>query len=59
MVHLVPDEGVDDGPVLATAEVPIHPTDTLDSLAERVHDTEHALLVSTLAGLISKEDAHA
>jgi phosphoribosylglycinamide formyltransferase-1 len=59
MVHLVPDEGVDDGPVLATAEVPIHPTDTLDSLAERVHDTEHSLLVSTLAGLISKEDAHA
>jgi formyltetrahydrofolate-dependent phosphoribosylglycinamide formyltransferase len=59
MVHLVPDEGIDDGPVLATAEVPIHPTDTLDSLAERVHDTEHSLLVSTLAGLISKEDAHA
>jgi phosphoribosylglycinamide formyltransferase 1 len=59
MVHLVPDEGVDDGPVLATAEVPIHPTDTLASLAERVHDTEHSLLVSTLAGLISKEDAHA
>jgi phosphoribosylglycinamide formyltransferase-1 len=59
MVHLVPDEGVDDGPVLATAEVPIHPSDTLDSLAERVHDTEHSLLVSTLAGLISKEDAHA
>ena len=25
MVHLVPDEGVDDGPVLATATVPIHP----------------------------------
>ena len=25
MVHLVPDEGVDDGPVLATAEVPIQP----------------------------------
>lgn len=59
MVHLVPDEGVDDGPVLATAEVPIHPTDTLDTLAERVHDTEHSLLVSALAGVISKEDAHA
>jgi formyltetrahydrofolate-dependent phosphoribosylglycinamide formyltransferase len=59
MVHLVPDEGVDDGPVLATAVVPIRPSDTLDTLAERVHDTEHSLLVSTLAGLISKEDAHA
>ena len=30
MVHLVPDEGVDDGPVLATAAVPIRPDDTLD-----------------------------
>jgi phosphoribosylglycinamide formyltransferase-1 len=60
MVHLVPDEGVDDGPVLATATVAIHPSDTLDDLAERVHRAEHALLVSTLTGLItSKEDAHA
>ncbi len=51
MVHLVPDEGVDDGPVLATRPVPIHPHDTLDSLAERVHATEHELLVATLAAL--------
>jgi phosphoribosylglycinamide formyltransferase 1 len=51
MVHLVPDEGVDDGPVLATATVPIHPTDTLDDLAARVHAVEHRLLVETLASL--------
>lgn len=51
MVHLVPDEGVDDGPVLATRTVPIHPDDTLDSFAERVHATEHELLVATLAAL--------
>jgi len=51
MVHLVPDEGVDDGPVLATRTVPIHAGDTLDSLAERVHATEHELLVATLATL--------
>lgn len=48
MVHLVPDEGVDDGPVLATAIVPIHPDDSLDDLRQRVHTTEHHLLVSTL-----------
>ncbi len=48
MVHLVPDEGVDDGPVLATATVPIEPTDTLDDLRARVHATEHRLLVDTL-----------
>ena len=51
MVHLVPDEGVDDGPVLATVTVPIHPDDTLHSLTERVHAAEHRLLVDTLAHL--------
>lgn len=48
MVHLVPDEGVDDGPVLATAPVAILPTDTLDTLEARMHATEHRLLVDTL-----------
>lgn len=48
MVHFVPDEGVDDGPVLATAAVPILLDDTLDTLEARVHTTEHALLVATL-----------
>lgn len=51
MVHLVPDEGVDDGPVLATTEVPIHAGDTLADLIARVHAAEHALLVETLIAL--------
>jgi formyltetrahydrofolate-dependent phosphoribosylglycinamide formyltransferase len=51
MVHLVPGEGVDDGPVLATATVSIHPSDTLESLSARVHAVEHRLLVETLATL--------
>jgi phosphoribosylglycinamide formyltransferase-1 len=51
MVHLVPDEGVDDGPVLATVDVPIEPSDTVDTLAERVHAAEHALLVRALTDL--------
>ena len=51
MIHLVPDEGVDDGPVLATASVFIHPADTLESLTDRVHAVEHRLLVETLATL--------
>jgi formyltetrahydrofolate-dependent phosphoribosylglycinamide formyltransferase len=54
MVHLVPDEGVDDGPVLAVADVPIHPDDTLDELAARVHATEHQLLVDTLRTLCTE-----
>ena len=48
MVHLVPDEGIDDGPVLATANVSIAADDTLDSLSARVHAAEHALLVDIL-----------
>jgi phosphoribosylglycinamide formyltransferase-1 len=52
MVHLVPDEGVDNGPVLAWQVVPILPGDTLETLEERVHRVEHALLVKTLKDLI-------
>jgi phosphoribosylglycinamide formyltransferase-1 len=52
MVHLVPDEGVDDGPVLATEIVPILPDDTLESLETRIHQVEHRLLVETLKQVI-------
>jgi phosphoribosylglycinamide formyltransferase-1 len=53
MVHLVPDEGVDVGPVLGSTTVPILPDDTLDSLTARVHRAEHELLVATLADLLT------
>jgi len=53
MVHLVPDEGVDNGPVLAAETVPIEPTDTLETLETRIHETEHKLLVNTLKSLLS------
>lgn len=52
MVHLVPDEGVDNGPVLATEIVPINKDDTLETLEIRVHKTEHRLLVKTIKELI-------
>jgi phosphoribosylglycinamide formyltransferase 1 len=51
MVHLVPDEGVDAGPVLAQEIVPINPGDTLADLAARVHAVEHRLLVAALKAL--------
>jgi folate-dependent phosphoribosylglycinamide formyltransferase PurN len=54
MVHLVPDEGIDDGPVLAQEIVPIGPDDTLESLEVRIHAVEHRLLVSTLKTLLQK-----
>ncbi len=52
MVHLVPDEGVDVGPVVALEEVPIHPEDTLETLEARIHATEHRLLVDALRQLL-------
>jgi phosphoribosylglycinamide formyltransferase 1 len=48
MIHLVPDEAVDAGPVLAQAEVDICPDDRLEGLETRIHQTEHTLLVQTL-----------
>ena len=53
MVHLVPDEGVDNGPVLATEIIPIHKDDTLESLETRVHQTEHRILVQTIKNLLT------
>jgi formyltetrahydrofolate-dependent phosphoribosylglycinamide formyltransferase len=47
MVHWVVPE-VDAGPAIATAEVPIYPTDSLDDLEARIHATEHRLLVEAL-----------
>ena len=55
MVHLVPDEGVDNGPVLASQVVPIAPTDTLDTLTERIHAVEHQILVDTLRKVITSQ----
>jgi phosphoribosylglycinamide formyltransferase-1 len=51
MVHLVPDEGVDNGPVLATCTVPVSAADTLAEFEARVHAAEHRLLVDTVAAL--------
>jgi folate-dependent phosphoribosylglycinamide formyltransferase PurN len=54
-VHLVPDERVDNGPVLATEINPIHKNDTLEILETRVHETEHQLLVNTLKKIFEEK----
>ena len=51
MIHLVPDEAVDDGPVVAQSAVAIEPTATLEELEARIHDTEHGLIVETIRKL--------
>jgi phosphoribosylglycinamide formyltransferase-1 len=52
MVHLVPDAGVDDGPVLAARRVAIEAGDTPETLGQRIHAVEHELLVEVLADLV-------
>lgn len=45
MVHWVPDDGVDVGPVIVTDTVEIGPNDTLATFESRMHATEHRLIV--------------
>ncbi len=52
-VHLV-TEGMDEGPIVAQAEVPILPGDTEDALAARVLVQEHLLYPAALAALAEK-----
>jgi phosphoribosylglycinamide formyltransferase 1 len=51
MVHFVSDEGVDNGPVIESAIVPIHPSDSLADLEQRMHATEHKILINALTQL--------
>lgn len=59
MVHLVIDEGVDNGPVIASEEVPIFPEDTSELLVERVRIVEHRLLIKSIGTLLEQNERHA
>ena len=50
-VHLVNAE-YDQGPILAQRRVPVWPDDSPESLARRVLEQEHLLLVETLEGIV-------
>ena len=52
-VHVV-TEGVDEGPVLGQARVPILTSDTAETLAERVKTAEHVLYPRTLAAFVAR-----
>ena len=52
-VHVV-TEGVDEGPVLGQARVPILSGDTPETLAERVKAAEHALYPQTLGAFVTR-----
>jgi len=52
MVHAVPDEGVDVGPVILQEVVPIYPQDTLEDLEARIHAVEHRIYVQAIAKVL-------
>ena len=54
MVHLVPDEGVDNGPVLGLQEICFTPGEPLERFEARVHEVEHTLLVDTLKNILQQ-----
>ena len=56
MVHLVPDEGVDVGPVIESAEVPLYAQDTIETLRKRMQPVEHRTLILALRRLIEGDD---
>ena len=58
MVHLVPDEGVDNGPVLDQQEIHFQPDESLERFEARVHEVEHKLLVNTLKKVKGVLNAH-
>jgi phosphoribosylglycinamide formyltransferase-1 len=55
-VHLVDGE-YDTGPILAQVKVPVRPTDTAETLEERVKEAERKLIVTTLGELASRRKA--
>lgn len=54
-VHYI-DADIDSGPIIAQASVPILADDSLETLEERVHRTEHQLYPTVLKDLIKKGD---
>jgi phosphoribosylglycinamide formyltransferase-1 len=56
MVHYVPDEGVDEGPVILQEAVPITEKDTLETLEERIHQVEHRLMVKAIDRILKTKE---
>jgi formyltetrahydrofolate-dependent phosphoribosylglycinamide formyltransferase len=54
MVHLVPDEGVDNGPLLGQQEIHFQPDEPFERFETRVHEVEHKLLVDTLKTILEE-----
>lgn len=51
-VHFV-DAGLDSGPIIAQVPVRVEQTDTAETLAARIHQVEHQLLVQAIADILA------
>ena len=58
MVHWVPDEGVDVGPVVVTDTVAFEANDTLEAFKARMHAMEHRLIVEGARRALTLLGAH-
>ena len=54
MVHWVPDAQVDAGPVIEWKAVSFHENDTLEAFAQRMHETEHKVIVSAVGAALDQ-----
>ncbi|WP_334328507.1 phosphoribosylglycinamide formyltransferase [Companilactobacillus sp. HBUAS59699] len=52
-IHYI-DEGVDTGPVIRQEKIAILPSDSVDSLEERIHQKEHEMYIKVILDLIKK-----
>lgn len=52
-IHFV-DEGMDTGPVIEQTAVPVLPDDTIETLAQRIHQAEHKLYPKVIKELLQK-----
>ncbi|RRK10684.1 phosphoribosylglycinamide formyltransferase [Lactiplantibacillus garii] len=52
-IHYI-DAGIDTGQIIEQRVVPVYPTDTLTTLATRIHDCEHQFYPDVLQTLITK-----
>ncbi len=57
MLHLVPDEQVDAGPVVAQVDIPIYHNDTIEDLEARIHLVEHDLLVQGIRSMVDSRNS--
>jgi len=53
-VHFV-DEGIDSGPIIGQRAVPVYDDDTPETLAERILQEEHKLIVESVKKVLTEE----